>query len=188
MEHILISPGKLKLMLTKSDLDKYNLDCAALEGEHTHTRRAFRALLSDVKRVAGFDAASDKVFIQLYPSRDGGAEIYITRLMAAADSHTAQNKRTVTEVYRFPSMSALLAACSHADASHLPHGSSAWHGDDGACYLIVTDTADTAYSRFSANMRAFGYKLTSPAASAYVTEHATCLVEKNALTTLASLA
>ncbi len=187
MEHILISPGKLKLMLTKSDLDKYNLDTAALEGEHTHTRRAFRALLSDVKRVAGFDAASDKVFIQLYPSRDGGAEIYITRLVSPPES-VRESHKTVTEVYRFSSLSALLAACSHADTASLPSDSSAWLGDEGAYYLIAADSQGASHERFSAGMRAFGHTLTSPVASAYVTEHAVCLIEKDAATTLASLA
>ncbi len=186
MEHILISPGKLKLMLTKSDLDKYNLDTAALEGEHTYTRRAFRALLSDVKRVAGFDAASDKVFIQLYPSRDGGAEIYITRLLARDDAREKNARQKA--VYRFPSLSALLAACSHAAAAAQALESSAWCGDDGACYLIITNSAYPSHERLNVAIRAFGRKLTAPAASAYVAEHADCIVENNALLTLADLA
>ena len=187
MEHILISPGKLKLMLTKSDLDKYHLDTAELEGEHTHTRRAFRALLSDVKRVAGFDAASDKVFIQLYPSRDGGAEIYITRLIAAPED-TRESRTPVTAVYRFPSMDTLLAACSHADTAYPPSHSSAWYGDDGAYYLIITNNAGLPHERLRAGMRVFGHALTSTAASAYVSEHASCIIENDALSTLRGLA
>ncbi len=186
MEHILISPGKLKLMLTKSELDKYNLDSAALEGEHTYTRRVFRALLSDVKRVAGFDASSDKVFIQFYPSRDGGAEIYITRLLARDEAQTKNTRQKA--VYRFPTLSALLAACSHADTAAQALESSAWCGADGACYLIVTNAVNPSYERLNVAMRAFGRKLTSPAASAYVAEHATCIAETNALSTLADLA
>ena len=187
MEHILISPGKLKLMLTKSDLDKYHLDTAELEGEHTHTRRAFRALLSDVKRVAGFDAAIDKVFIQLYPSRDGGAEIYITRLMPAPEN-TRASRQIVTEVYRFPSLSALLAACSHADAAYSPRHSSAWHADDGAYYLIITEIPDSQREQLCRSMRTFGHNLPYSVSSAYVSEHAKCIAEKDAIYTLASLA
>lgn len=187
MEHILISPGKLKLMLTKSDLDKYNLDTASLEGEHTHTRRAFRALLSDVKRVAGFDASSDKVFIQLYPSRDGGAEIYITRLISPNDS-SEKTVKHIAEIYRFSSLGDLLSACSHAYTTPKPSKSSAWQCDDGSYYLITSDNFNTPLERFEASMRIYGHTVNAKEAEAYVLEHSNCLIAENAICALARLA
>lgn len=187
MEHILISPGKLKLMLTKSDLDKYNLDTASLEGAHTHTRRAFRALLSDVKRVAGFDASSDKVFIQLYPSRDGGAEIYITRLVST-DERIDKNSQHATGVYRFSSLGDLLSACAHSYTTPKPSKSSAWQCDDGAYYLITSDKFNTPLERFEESMRTYGHAVNANEAKAYVFEHSNCLIDENAICTLARLA
>ena len=187
MEHILISPGKLKLMLTKSDLDKYNLDTASLEGEHTHTRRAFRALLSDVKRVAGFDASNDKVFIQLYPSRDGGAEIYITRLINT-DERAEKNDKRTEGIYRFSSLTDMLSACSHAYTTPKPSKSSAWQCDDGSYYLITSDKFNTPLERFEESMRAYGHAVTAKQAEVYVLEHSSCLIDENAVSTLARLA
>lgn len=187
MEHILISPGKLKLMLTKSDLDKYNLDTTSLEGEHTHARRAFRALLSDVKRVSGFDAASDKVFIQLYPSRDGGAEIYITRLISA-DERAEKNGKHTDGIYRFASLADLLSACSYAYTTPKPSKSSAWQCDDGSYYLITSDNFNAPLEHFEESMRTYGHTVNAKKAEIYVFEHSKCLIDENAICTLARLA
>ena len=201
MEHILISPGKLKLMLTKSDLDRYDLDCETMDSEDTLTRQAFRELLADVKRVSGFDAADDKVFIQLYPSRDGGAEIYITRLTPKQDEKSRKDDTIkLTNVYRFDSMEALLEVCSYIKAqstvkgkhNSLPTESSAWQAD-GKYYLICEDSVTYREylrlgrsDRFSEYLGSFGKRLQSSAALPYVKEHCTCFCKNNAINELSA--
>lgn len=85
MELIVISDSKLKIMLTKEDLREYALDCNTLDYENTETRRAFWSILDEAKHRTGFDAASEKVFVQVYPSRAGGCEMYVTKLGIFAD-------------------------------------------------------------------------------------------------------
>ena len=84
MEHILINSGKLKLMLTRADIVRYSLsgiiDGQSEDAEDPRVKKdALRQLLDEAGRIPGFDGRG-RMFIQLYPSRDGGAEIYITRL------------------------------------------------------------------------------------------------------------
>ncbi len=203
MEHILISPGKLKLMLTKSDLDRYDLDCEAMDSEDTLTRQAFRELLADVKRVSGFDAADDKVFIQLYPSRDGGAEIYITRLTLNKEPTTRKDDTVkLTNVYRFESMESLLEICSYISSQNitdgkrppLPDESSAWN-TDGKYYLICEENVTYREYLRSGKSDRFGEyiperckRLKSPVALPYIKEHCTCICEHDAISQLANLA
>lgn len=203
MEHILISPGKLKLMLTKSDLDRYDLDCEAMDSEDTLTRQAFRELLADVKRVSGFDAADDKVFIQLYPSRDGGAEIYITKLSPRQEEKSRKDDTIkLTGVYRFDSMEALLTVCSYINTQsimpgkhpHLPSASSAWQSD-GKYYLICEDSVTYREylrfgktDRFSEYIGGMGKRLQTSVAMPYVKEHCTCFCEHDAISALAKFA
>ncbi len=80
MELIVISDNKLKIMLSGEDLKQYSLDCSMLNYENTETRKAFWSILDEAKHRTGFDAASEKVFVQVYPSRSGGCEMYVTKL------------------------------------------------------------------------------------------------------------
>lgn len=189
----MISPGKLKLMLTKSDLDRYELDTATMDSEDALTRQAFRTLLADVKRVSGFDASNEKVFIQLYPSRDGGAEIYITRLTRPSDKVRDAAAVKVTEVYRFENIPLMLEACSRIPEQSIPDVSSAWQ--NGGEYYLITESS-FSYRELSGEKQErlsellFGYseQMSSPVATAFVKEHGKCFIERDAVTTLASLA
>ncbi len=80
MELIMISESKLKIMLTSEDMKEYSLDCNTLSYENTETRRAFWSILDEAKHRTGFDAASERVFVQVYPSRKGGCEMYVTKI------------------------------------------------------------------------------------------------------------
>jgi negative regulator of genetic competence, sporulation and motility len=88
MELILISDSKLKVMLTPDDMASYDITCDTIDYDNTETRRAFWNILDEAKHKTGFDAASDKVFIQVYPSKNGGCELYVTKLVHNGNSIT----------------------------------------------------------------------------------------------------
>ena len=52
-------------MLSADDMQKYALD-ADVNYADSKTRRAFRTILEEAKQKTGFDAESEKIFIQLY--------------------------------------------------------------------------------------------------------------------------
>lgn len=58
MELILISDSKLKIMLTRDDMQQYALDCDTIDYDNTETRRAFWNILDEAKHRTGFDAAA----------------------------------------------------------------------------------------------------------------------------------
>ena len=81
MELIRISDSKLKIMLNAEDMVHYAINSDLLNYENTETRRAVWQILDEAKQQTGFDAASDRVLIQVYPSRAGGCEMVNAYLM-----------------------------------------------------------------------------------------------------------
>ena len=110
MELILISESKLKVMLSAEDMRRYDLNCDTVDSGDPTARQAFWDILDEARRRTGFDAAGKRVFVQLYPSREGGCEMFVTKLGARARTHeTAARAETV--LYSFSGMDDLLAAC-----------------------------------------------------------------------------
>ena len=79
MELIMISSSKLKIMLSADDMTKYALG-TDIDYADIKTRQAFRSILNEAREKTGFDAESEKIYIQLYPSKKGGCEVYITKI------------------------------------------------------------------------------------------------------------
>lgn len=90
MELIRISEGKLKIMLTPPDMEKYHLNCEELDCTSEDTREAFRHIFDDACADVSFKTEGERLFIQLYTSRGGGCEIFVTKIQSpAAQSDSA---------------------------------------------------------------------------------------------------
>ena len=166
MELIMISSSKLKIMLSADDMQKYALD-ADIDYADSKTRKAFRAILEEAKRKTGFDTESEKIFVQLYPSKKGGCEVYITKIDEDADSeyselsiklgydtkptrkYTEKNTSTVSvpkkqgarerkRAYSFSSLENMIAVCRRLLALRWKGQSSAYN-ENGKFYIILKD-------------------------------------------------
>ena len=82
MELIVISKSKLKIMLTPPDMQRYELTDGQMDCADEQTRRAFRHIFDDARDQIGFDTEGERLFVQLYTSRGGGCEIFVTKLGA----------------------------------------------------------------------------------------------------------
>ena len=98
MELIVISEGRLKITLTEADMARYEL--ADPQGGREdgwalapHARRALRHILADANENIDFDAEGERLFVQLYASKGGGCEIFVTRM---EDGGEARLLRAVT--------------------------------------------------------------------------------------------
>ncbi len=98
MELIIISESKIKLMLTSHDMEEYGTD--------ENTGHVVRSIMSDVKRKYGYSGMDGRIFVQMYLSREGGCEMFVTKL----DERTqdvgrifmeAGEERTMTELKRY---------------------------------------------------------------------------------------
>lgn len=80
MELIVISDHKLKIMLTAPDMKRYALDTQHMDYTNSRTREAFRHIFSDARKQFDFQTDGSRLFIQLFSSKDGGCEIFVTKL------------------------------------------------------------------------------------------------------------
>lgn len=80
MELIVISDNKLKIMLSAPEMERYELENERMDCTDAHTREAFRHIFSDARDRIGFETEGARLFIQLYTSKEGGCEIFVTKL------------------------------------------------------------------------------------------------------------
>ena len=133
-------------MLTAEDARYYALDCEHADRTGKLTREAFREILSDLRMRVGFDAAEDKAYIQMYPSKEGGCELFITKtglLLSEVESessfHTPKTKRNeITEkAIRFEELEPMLALCRRLRSDCKLKHSEVFLDDGGAWWLLL---------------------------------------------------
>lgn len=140
MELKLINSNKLKVMLTGRELSDYSLSCDTIDYDNTETRRAFWSIFDEAKHKTGFDAAKEKVYIQVYPLRDGGCEIYVTKtdaIFAGSDVKfdVGRDSSERMRVYCFANLDTLSSACRAVYETGFDVQNAAVFCDDYCYYL-----------------------------------------------------
>lgn len=82
VECIRISDSKIKLVLAPEEVEKYDFE-PVKSGEQRaggSFLSGFRRILRDVRRDTGFDAGGKRVLVRYFYGKDGGCEMYITKL------------------------------------------------------------------------------------------------------------
>ena len=170
MEFILISENKIKVILTGEDLREFELDADELDYSNTDTKRMFWDVLSRAKHSTGFDTDGQKVLVQLYPSRCGGCEMFVTKIGALSSDEGNGNsavrstpiiseKITVKGKQRgkhyekkryaafgFDSLPRLLAVCRQLQSVGYASDSLAYIDDAGRYYLFLADVDVSGYT------------------------------------------
>lgn len=205
MELILISDNKLKIMLTEEDMFRYEICAESIDYDNTETRRAFWQILDEAKHRTGFDAASERVFVQVYPSRGGGCEMYVTKLGAAtpihegepkkliADTHNRTKIRGRTIIYLFKSFEALATVCRRLKEMRYSDESAAYAEREGDGYfLTLTEQMPTVLSKRTSVgeysfIEEYGKRKLGALEAAYIKEHCICIEAHDAVGVLAEL-
>ena len=147
MELIRINGTKLKVMLDPADMEKFALDSSDIDYEDATTRRAFRAIFEEVRERIGFETAGEQVLVQVFPSRDGGCEMFVTRLPsdlpAAPHNRLADRRITMMSMrrtaYRFRSYGQLSAVCRALARAGYDRTSEIRTDESGGWYLILQE-------------------------------------------------
>ncbi len=192
MELLRISDKKLKVMLSDEDMEKYRLDREHLDYDTTETRSAFWQILDEAKHKTGFDAGGGKLFVQIYPSRGGGCEMYVTLTEEEKPPrHKKSLVRGYESVYRFETLALLLEVCRKLRELGYCDESSAFAGE-GAYYLIIREKLESsimspkALGEFSF-IEEYGTRLSGGVRMAYLREHGKCLEGERAVELFATL-
>lgn len=198
MELILISENKLKITLSECDLRQYDLDCNTIDYDNTETRRAFWSILDEAKHRTGFDAASQRVFIQLYPSKEGGCEMYVTKLamkgLKAADGNAKRSHALLPLsrrylAFSFDTLNELIGVCRRLLSIDFSGCSEAYRTNGGRYLLIIDEPEENAYIGLCEHsfIDEFGRRENVRNVKLMTSEHTSCICKKNAVEILGVL-
>ncbi len=93
MDVLKISDTKIKIMLSAKDTENYELNPLEADYADKATRIKVFKILDYIKKHYGFNYEGDKLLIQFYPSKDGGAELFVTKLTALLQ----KNERAISK-------------------------------------------------------------------------------------------
>lgn len=189
MDFIRIGSNKLKIMLTREDAAHYALCPDTADHTDTKTRRAFRAILTDIKAKTDFDAAEDKVYIQIFPSREGGCELFVTKMGVALSQkseaagkaeRTPRKRREV--IFYFTDLEGVVAACQRLLGAKFKGESRVWLDDLGRYWLHLFEEGEPLTARHDyACLLEYGYMENRDNAALMLPEHAKILAADNAV-------
>ena len=203
MEWIRISPHKLKIMLSAEDARRYALNCEKADYADIMTRDAFREILTDVQKETGFETEKDKVYIQMYPSKEGGCELFVTRMGLAFSEdepsppipsyHTPKKEippktvRKTTVSFLFSGLEQLLSLCRRV--ANIYHGDSEiWQDEKKRWWLLLNCDGNQKSTReILCIAREYGAEGRAEDASLFLPEHGHLICANNAIDVLSKL-
>ena len=91
MEILRIGKHAIKISLNTEEAQEYRIpECENINNEEIG--EAFSRLLSKAKEAVDFSYAGRKIFTEIFPSRDGGCEIYISCISVEAENAVYKDK------------------------------------------------------------------------------------------------
>lgn len=196
MEVLKISDSKLKIMLTRQDMQRYRLNSDNIDYNDSRTKHSFWQILDAVKESHGFDTSGDKVLIQYYPSKDGGCELFVTKLgiLPAASERTIAKSNRITmleerrTVYRFEDFETMLIGARLIKNSSGIKYSDAFLGESGEYYLEIFERGAAYAAGLCEFSRLLEFSVAVPPSKyPYITEHCEKLTDGTAVELLSEL-
>lgn len=145
MELIPIGDTKLKITLDDREMAAYPL--RRRSGNRATLLRLFR----EAKEKCGFDTTGSRVFVQMYPGRCGGCELYITKLCIRERSSAQEDAYPIgafaeeynvfprPAIYSFTALSHLLSTCACLLNSGYTGTSQAYCEPGGSHFYLTLD-------------------------------------------------
>lgn len=183
-------------MMTREDMAQYDLRCENIDYDNTETRHALWSILDEAKHRTGFDAACERVFIQLYPSKGGGCEMYITKMgekespKKSGSFPKEEGGRMRTGIYSFERFDFLAAACRGLFLAGNKGESSAYYDrEKRVYYLVLSEPKRTPSSWHDAGVLIgeFGKSENAAQTKLYIRERCVCICQENAVQTLSDM-
>lgn len=196
MDVLKISESKIKIMLSKSDIKKYKLDTDNVDYNDIKTRNKVWEILDCVKKEHGFNHEGDKLLIQFYPSKDGGAELFVTRLenLSHKNERSISRSSNVTlldtqrKMYSFKCFEDLIKASKIIKDSKSIKESELFYDSDEGYYLEITERGASRYGSICDFAILLEFSSAVPKELfPYITEHYSRLTKGNAVEQLSKL-
>lgn len=191
MEFFTVGNSKIKIVLSKSETEERGISAEGT-GEDAGRRSALRKILEEAETHAGFFIGGERVLVQIYPTADGGVELFVTKLgslsgetrgvIARSERVTVLSGRRV--YYIFSAFEDMLGA-ARCIPPMLAEKSTAYALDGGLFCLSFYEREKSGFPELLRILE-FGHRIDSASALPIV-EHATVLAENDAVERLSAL-
>ena len=188
MEYIPITDSKLKIICEEEDLALYGLSADSLEYGDEAGRHFIEDILDKAQKKLGFESKHHRILVQIFPSIDGGCEIFISRLGLLAEENSLCQK-----LFFFDKLDFLLEVCKRLALINSELKSDAFYLDGKGYYLIIEMNTDLLeeYGLFSLDeysfILEFGTSEDIQERAPYLYEYAKQICKGNAIKTLSRL-
>ncbi|MBQ9071296.1 MAG: adaptor protein MecA [Clostridia bacterium] len=196
MDVLKINSTKIKIMMSPSDVKKFGLNTSDIDYNDKETRVKVWEILDFVKSNHDFDHGKDKLLVQFYPSKDGGAELFVTRLVglskgkerwvSKAGNVTMLDSRQT--VYNFKNFNDLIHIAKIINGRKSIKGSELFYDDYDGYYLEITEQGKTRLDSICDLAIIMEFAEATPKDKLpYITEHCKKLTDGSAVEQLAKL-
>ena len=200
MEYIPITDSKLKIICEEEDLALYGLSADSLEYGDEAGRHFIEDILDKAQKKLGFESKHHRILVQIFPSIDGGCEIFISRLGLLAEEKSLcqkeksdSKKALCQKLFFFDKLDFLLEVCKRLALINSELKSDAFYLDGKGYYLMIEMNTDLLeeYGLFSLDeysfILEFGTSEDIQERAPYLYEYAKQICKGNAIKTLSRL-
>lgn len=207
MDITYINSKNIKISVSQRELCEHGLDAESLDYSKTRTKRFIWELLDTAYIQTGFDADGSRIIVRIFPSGDGGCELFVTKTVlgksgdngggecdgddCGAESSESIAKKSCGFICTVPDAEKLFMLCSRLRTAGFRGESSLFCGKDGSFALLCrNENRLPSYISKSAAIRAKDYSFAAeygeffPAAEiriAYLAEHFDIICENGAV-------
>ncbi len=150
-----LGENEIRIHLTGEDLEAYSITLDDFDYDSTKGRRVIWELFDRAREETGFDAAKEKVYIQLYPKESGGCELFVTKLEKEEDERIC---------FLFFGPDHFLSALSLFP--HTPTGASFYRDREGERYFALIPEGAAP-----AEITEYGERISPPPTRTYFHSH-----------------
>lgn len=187
MEIMKISDTVVKITLCKSEAEEYDLD-EKTELDAEEMKKAFSKLLLKAKKEVGFNFAGENIVAEIFSSKDGGYEIFVSYYKAEEKMYkekTEPPKKVQKQAFAAESLDNLLTIFSRLSCAGYSGDSAVYYDISSGKYYIILDPVskkDLKYaflSEYARFLRTTG--------NIYLNDNVVCICKRNAIKKLSSL-
>lgn len=188
MEIMKIGSDSLKISLCTKEADEYKLD----KIDNELMKNSFLKLLLKVKESISYKAIGEKIVAEIFSGKDGGCEIFISRVEVAEPMYKEKipddmqkKQRQTISIYSFEDIKKLLMAMNRLCEIRFNGISSAYYDEEKNKYYILLEDVSPKDIRYAFLNEYARYIKGS--ISNLIKEHCKCICKKDAVKKLSNL-
>ena len=190
MELIVIDVDRMKIMLSGEEMSSYCIDAMTIDTDDEDTKRILYDIIDRARRSAGLSCEYGRMFVRVFPSSDGGCEMYVTRyseLFDEEESRDMQQGNTVPRrrrhIYATSSIESLARIGRALEAKGYSGVSDVYISDGEDVYYLVLSEDEADLSVVCEYAEPVGLS----GMLSYLSEHARILCERDAVARFSAL-